>query len=340
MKPVNSRRTKFLPLWNILKIVLAVGLSIFVLSKTNLPDLAETLRNGSVPWLVVSTVLFVLLTLLKALQYFILLRSELSFAQVLNLIIWQNVISNFFLTGAGVAAYITMTRVEHEIRISRSVTVFLLTKAGDLTAIWSVLLVSAVFLWPQLGILQTPVLFLILVIGIAVLAFFLTILLRQRFVSFLRVFFDRTRMSRFGFVSKSLNTLQEMAAMDQGRLLRLVGALILCSFVYLGVTLVWNYASLAIFGLFMQPMPFVFVLSLIQLVSYIPIAVFGGLGITESSSLYFWSFFDVTAEVLVPVMVGVRVVFYIINFIPLIYLPLYAISHGSKKNQTNERQEP
>lgn len=305
-------------------------MSVFVLSKTNLTDLAETLRNGSVPWLVVSTVLFVLLTLLKTLQYYILLRSELSYAQVLNLIIWQNVISNFFLTGAGVAAYVTMTRVEHEIKISRSVTVFLLTKAGDLTAIWSVLLVSAVFLWQQLGILQTPVLFLILAIGIAVLAFFLTILLRQRFVSFLRVVFDRTRMSRFGFISKSLSTLQEMAAMDQGRLLRLVGALILCSFVYLGVTLVWNYASLAIFNLFMQPMPFVFVLSLIQLVSYIPIAVFGGLGITETSSLYFWSFFDVTTDVLAPAMIGTRFVFYILNLIPLIYLPLYAISHGSK----------
>lgn len=330
MKPDNSRRTKLLPFWNILKIVLAAGLSVFVLSKTDLPDLAETFRNGSVPWLVVSTVLFVLLTLLKTLQYFILLRSELSYAQVLNLIIWQNVISNFFLTGAGVAAYVTMTRVEHEIKISRSVTVFLLTKAGDLTAIWSVLLVSAVFLWPQLGILQTLVLFLILAIGIAVLAFFLTILLRQRFVSFLRVVFDRTRMSRFGFVSKSLNTMQEMAAMDQGRLLRLVGALILCSFVYLGVTLVWNFASLAIFNLFMQPMPFVFVLSLIQLVSYIPIAVFGGLGITETSSLYFWSFFDVTTDVLAPAMIGTRFVFYILNLIPLIYLPLYAISHGSK----------
>jgi hypothetical protein len=340
MKPDNSRRTKVLSVWNVLKILLAVGLSFFVLSKTNLPDLVETLRNGSIPWLVVSTVLFVLLTLLKTLQYYILLRSELSYLQVLNLIIWQNVIANFFLTGAGVATYITMTRVEHEIKISRSVTVFLLTKAGDLTAIWSVLLVAAGFLWPQLGALQTPVLLLILVIGIAVLAFFLTILLRQRFVSFLKVFFERTKLSRFGFVAQALNTLQEMANMDQVRLLRIIGALTLCSFIYLGVTLVWNYANLAIFNLFMQPMPFVFVLSLIQLVSYIPIAVFGGLGITESSSLYFWSFFDVTAEVLVPVMVGVRVVFYMVNLIPLIYLPLYAISHGPKKNQTHERQEP
>lgn len=340
MKPDNSRKTKVLSVWNVLKILLAVGLSFFVLSKTNLPDLVETLRNGSIPWLVVSTVLFVLLTLLKTLQYYILLRSELSYLQVLNLIIWQNVIANFFLTGAGVATYITMTRVEHEIKISRSVTVFLLTKAGDLTAIWSVLLVAAGFLWPQLGALQTPVLLLILVIGIAVLAFFLTILLRQRFVSFLKVFFERTKLSRFGFVAQALNTLQEMANMDQVRLLRIIGALTLCSFIYLGVTLVWNYANLAIFNLFMQPMPFVFVLSLIQLVSYIPIAVFGGLGITESSSLYFWSFFDVTAEVLVPVMVGVRVVFYMVNLIPLIYLPLYAISHGPKKNQTHERQEP
>jgi hypothetical protein len=113
----------------------------------------------------------------------------LSYSQVLNLIIWQNTISNYFLTSAGIVTYITMTRMEHEIKISRSVTIFLLTKAGDLTAIWVMLLVSTVFLWSRLGVLQALAVILILAIGLAVLAFFLTILLRRRFVVFLGTFF-------------------------------------------------------------------------------------------------------------------------------------------------------
>lgn len=332
----NFGRTRTSPLWNTLKLILAIGLSVFVLSRTNLSELVETLRSASIPWLVVSTLLFVLVTLLKTLQYFVLMRNKLSFSQVLNLIIWQNTISNYFLTSAGIVAYITMTRMDHEIKVSRSVTTFLLTKAGDLTAVWFVLLVSTGLLWHRMGVLQMPALFLILVIGIVVLTFFLAVFLRQSFVNSVKMLADRTGMSRFGLVSRVLMLLQDIADMDQGRVLSVLGKLILCSFAYLAVTLAWSYANLAVFNLFMQPMPFIFVFALIQLISYIPIAVFGGLGITESSALYFWNHFDVPPDVLAPAMIGVRFVFYLVNLIPLIYLPLYAVSHGSKNNQTNE----
>jgi hypothetical protein len=69
----------------------------------------------------------------------------------------------------------------------------------------------------------------------------------------------------------------------------------------------------------------IFVSVLIQLVSYFPVAVFGGLGIHETSSLYFWSFFDLPQDVLAPALIGIRIVFYLFNLIPLIYLPLYSV---------------
>jgi hypothetical protein len=337
LNPDNSDRRKTSPVWNTFKLILAIGLSVFVLSRTNLSDLAETLRNASIPWLVVSVALFILVTLLKALQYYILMRRDLSYSQVLNLIIWQNTISNYFLTSAGIVTYITMTRLEHEIKVSRSVTIFLLTKAGDLTAIWVMLLVSTGLLWSRLGVLQALAVFLILAIGLAVLAFFLTILLRRRFVVFLGTILDRMGLSKFEFVSQALKHLHSLADMEQIKILRIFGTMLLCSFAYLGATLAWSYANLAIFNLFMQPTPFVFVFALIQLVSYIPVTVFGGLGVTESGFLYFWKFFNVAPEVLAPVMIGTRFVFYLVNLIPLIYLPLYAISHGSKNHQANEQ---
>lgn len=337
MTPDNYHKRKTSPVWNALKLILAIGLSVFVLSRTNLAELVETLRSASIFWLVASALLFISVTLLKTLQYYILMRRELSYSQVLNLIIWQNTISNYFLTSAGIVTYITMTRMEHEIKVSRSVTTFLLTKAGDLTAIWVMLLVSTGLLWSQLGVLQTPALILILVIGMVVSAFFLTILLRQRFVALLRVFFDRVGLSGFGFAAQALNYLQGIADVEKNRLLRIFGTLILISFVYLGATLAWSYANLAIFRLYLHPLPFVFVVALIQLVSYIPVTVFGGLGITESSFLYIWDLFNEVPGLLAPALIGTRFVFYLVNLIPLIYLPLYAISRGSKSHQANEQ---
>lgn len=336
MNVAIPKKKRTLPVWNILKILLATGLIVYVLSKTNLSIVAETLQSASIPWLVVSTVLFIFVTLLKTLQYYSLMRDELSYSQVLNLIIWQNAISNYLLTGAGVATYITMTRMEHEIKVSRSVTTFLLTKAGDLTAIWSALLVSTILLWSQMNTLQLPVLALLLVIGMVVVAFFLTVFLRQGFVSFLTTLLDRTGLSKFRFAGRAVTHLQSLANMDQNKTLRLFGSLILYSFAYLIVTLIWSYASLAIFHLYMDPVPFIFISVLMQLVSYFPVSVFGGLGIAETSSLYFWGFFQVSPDMLAPALIGVRVVFYVVNLIPLIYLPIYAIHLKSKITHADE----
>ena len=185
MTSTPSRKSGTSALWNFVKIILALGLVLYVLSKTDFSSLVSTLQNASPFWLIVSGALYLLLTLLKALQYSVLMPGRLTYPQVLNVTIWQNAVSNFFLAGAGIAAYITMTRLEHEVKVSRSVTIFLLTKVGDLIAIWVALLVASRLVWSDIGLLQTPVILLILGLGSVILLFFLTILLRQRFVAVL-----------------------------------------------------------------------------------------------------------------------------------------------------------
>jgi uncharacterized membrane protein YbhN (UPF0104 family) len=112
--------------------------------------------------------------------------------------------------------------------------------------------------------------------------------------------------------------------MDQKKVMSMFSLLLLYSFLYLAVTVICNYTNLAIFHLKPHLSAVLFVSILIQLVSYFPISVFGGLGVTETSALYFWSFFEVPQEVLAPALIGIRVVFYLFNLIPLIYLPLYS----------------
>ena len=324
MTPASSRPRGLSPLWQLLKIVLALGLVIYVLSKSDFANLLSTLKSASAFWLVISGALYFLLTLLKALQYSVLLRGRLTYPQVLNVTIWQNAVSNFFLAGAGIAAYITMTRLEHEVKVSRSVTIFVLTKVGDLIAIWAALLVAASLVWSEIGALQTPVIILIAGIGCLLLLFFLTMLFRQRFVSVMDRILSGLKMSGIRVVASGMSYLRSLAEMDQTKAMSTFGLLLLYSFLYLAVTVICNYTNLAIFRLRPDLSAVLFVSVLIQLVSYFPISVFGGLGVTETSALYFWSFFELPQEELAPALIGIRVVFYLFNLIPLIYLPLYS----------------
>ena len=330
-----SRKSGTSSLWNLLKIALAFGLVLYVLSRSDLPTLLSTLQNASLFWLIISGVLYFGLTLLKALQYSVLMPGRLTYPQVLNVIIWQNAVSNFFLAGAGIAAYITMTRLEHEVKVSRSVTIFLLTKVGDLIAIWVALLVASYLVWSDIGVLQAPVILLLLGIGCVILLFFLTILLRQRFVSVVNRMLEWLKISRIKFIESGMSYLQSLANMEQNKVLTTLSLLILYSFLYLAVTIVCTYTNLAIFHLQPHISAVLFVGVLIQLVSYFPVSVFGGLGITETSALYFWSFFDIPQEVLAPALIGIRVVFYLFNLIPLIYLPAYSAWIKPKEQAQN-----
>jgi uncharacterized membrane protein YbhN (UPF0104 family) len=320
-----------------LKIVLALGLVIYVFSRSEPSKLISALQNASVFWLLVSGALYLLLTFLKALQYYVLMREKLTYPQVLNVIIWQNAVSNFFLAGAGIAAYITVARLEHEVKISRSVTTFLLTKIGDLIAIWLALLISSNLVWQEIGPLQTPVILLLGGIGCAILFFFLTLLFRQRFVSLVGRILTWAKLSKVRFVQAGMNYLQGLANMEQNKVLTTFGMLLLYSFIYLAVTICLGYANLAIFHIQPEISAVMFVSVLIQLVSYFPVSVFGGLGITETSALYFWSFFEIPQDLLAPALIGIRVTFYLFNLIPLIYLPIYAAFVKPKEQAQHEQ---
>src|SRR5689334_6604657 len=104
MTSTTSRKSGISSLWGFLKIVLALGLVIYVLSRSEPSKLISVLRSASSIWLLISAVLYLLLTFLKALQYYILMREKLTYPQVLNVIIWQNKVSNFLMSGSAVFA--------------------------------------------------------------------------------------------------------------------------------------------------------------------------------------------------------------------------------------------
>jgi len=314
--------------WNFIKTILALLLIWFVFAQTDLTQLRKILKNISLRWGMLATLLYFGLTTLKALQYYVLLRGKITYPKVLNIIIIQNAVSNFLATGAGIASYMTLLRVEHDVKLSRSMIVFVMTKVGDLIAIWLLFLLSAWMLWKDIAAMQSLMLSLIISIGILIALFFLTVLSRQRFVLLVKRILTVTKLSGLRPIESGLNLLDTLVGMEQVWLFQRLGIMLLLSIVYFAASIAWNYALFLAFGFNADIPALIFINVLLQLVSYIPIQVFGGLGVTESSSIYLWGLFGISPAVMAPLMIGTRILYYLLNLLSLIYLPLHGLYFG------------
>lgn len=317
-KPVSGRA------WNLVKILLALALVGFVLSKTDFQELIS-LRGEIQPlWLAGVFLLYYLLTLLKALQYYFLLDRQVDYSKVLHVVVIQNAVSNFIAAGAGIASYLALFKVEHDVKISRSALAFILTKVGDFISIWFLLFVSSLMIWEQIAVYHLAVELVLGVIGAVVLVFFTAIILRYKFTALIRAILERLRLDRLSFISKGMDLLHVLVDQPQVFIFRTIGLGTMFSMVYMLVTMSWLYISFRAFSLQVEWMVTVFVNSLLQLISYLPIQVMGGLGVNESAILYLYGAFDISQVRLAAVLIGSRVLFYLANLIALLYLPFYS----------------
>ncbi len=309
--------------WLIAKIVLGLSLAVFLLSKTSLSELSELAAQVSCIWLWATFVLFLLLSMLKAWQYHVLFDTDFPYSQILSVVILQNAVSNFVASSAGVATYMAALRAEHGIKVRRSASVFIITKVGDLIAIWLWLIISLLFVWGQVEAVHNLVLFLIVLIGAGLAAFGATVLLRRKFVDILRGILERTGLLKFRLTQRLLEFASALADFEQKDVIRIMLTASGLSCLYLILTFTWTYSSLHTFNLPVTMWVVVFVSSMLQLLSIIPIQVFGGLGFSEVASLYFFELFGFPQGQLATVLVGMRLLFYLTNLVILIYLPLY-----------------
>src|SRR5271157_6518960 len=102
--------------------------------------------------------------------------------------------------------------------------------------------------------------------------------------------------------------------------IRLLQAAVICSLIYMTLTMAWTYASLRAFAMIIPASVLIFVNSWIQLISWLPIQVFGGLGVMETSQVYLYGLFGIPAAPMATVSVGLRVILYLFNLISLLYL--------------------
>ncbi len=325
-----TKKTKSFNVWSLIKVILAFLLVGFVISKIRLADVLALQGKISVFWLVATLVLFVLMTVLKALQYYVLIGRKIAYPSMLNIVVVQNTVSNFIATGAGLASYLTMSGIEQRGRIGRAALVFILTKIGDLISIWVFMSLTAYLLWPRVAEFHEPIFAILAGITITLLLFFAAVLLRRRFADLAAFFASKMKLMRIGVIDKFIGLLYDLAEQELVFIFHMVGVGILFSALYMAVTMLWIYATLHTFSFPIDLLTVTFVNSFMQLVSYLPIQIFGGLGVNEMTSLYLYGIFNYPQAEIAAVLIASRLLFYLLNLIVLLYLPIQALfSHRS-----------
>jgi Lysylphosphatidylglycerol synthase TM region len=257
-------------LWRWLKVVFALILIGFVLSRTDLQQLLGLRDRLSLEWMGISFILFCLLTLTKALQYWFLTGRKIPYPGILNITVLQNFLSNFVADTAGVVSYLAMFRSQKEVRYSRAALSFVLVKFCDLTVVWLELIIASALVWTKIDFLRPAILLLLAFVGATLAIFWIGILVRQRFVSAVARVVRRFDLQRFSAVARGMGVLTSLAEQDNSFILQISMRGLGLSLVYMVITLFWGFSNLRAFHLPLGFLEIAFVNGLMQLLSIIP----------------------------------------------------------------------
>lgn len=322
--PENMQKLQKLRSWNTLKFLLAIGLVLFILKKVDfayIPQLGERLSWN---WLFLRWFLLILMLLIKSYQYFVLIDG-IPYFDVLHIVVWQNTLSNFVSNGAGIASYMTMLKTEQNVKLSRSGATFVIVKFGDLAVVCVYLALSASMVWTKIPELQHFTLLLILGIVLSLALFLATIVQKEKFVSLLSRLAVGLKLDTFSLTRRGLDWLRSLADQDEKKIFLLLRKSLLVSLLYMSVTMLYAYTVVGIFDLPIGVWEALYIAALLQLVSFIPIQVLGGLGVADLTMVYLYGVFGIPQTEMSTISLGLRAFFYLMNAGIFLYLPLSAL---------------
>jgi uncharacterized membrane protein YbhN (UPF0104 family) len=276
--------------------------------------------------------------LIKSFQYYVLIKG-VRYADILNIVVWQNTISNFISNGAGVASYMTMFKTEQNVKLSRSGATFLIVKFGDLFAIGFYLIIASAAVWRQVPELHALTLLLIFGIFSGIGIFLIAVGQKEKFITAFSRFVLRLKLDRFSLTRHSLDWLRSLAAEDEKRIFSLLGKSLLVSLLYMSVSMIYTYTVVGIFALPIKVWESLYIAALMQLVSFVPIQVLGGLGVSELTMVYLYGLFGISQAEMSTISLGLRALFYVMNASIFLYLPLSSLLRKVKAKQGDSRAD-
>lgn len=312
-------------LWTLVKSAFALALIGFTLSRTDLNQILSLRDHIVWGWLWVYAVLYISLTLLKAYQYKKLLGLPIPYSKMLSIVVLQNGISNIIANSAGVASYLVMLRAEQGISTGRAALVFIITKVGDLFAIWVALFAVSSVIWERVPVMHGTIITVQVSIGAPLFAFLLLVFLRQRLTNFIRAILERTKLIRIALVNKGMLALEALVNEKHGSLFEMTVNALGLSSLYFFVTMLRYVSEMRLFSVPLDFISIAFITTFLQMISFLPIAILGGLGIVETSWIYLYRTVGTEPEAFAADLIGLRALYYIINLIILLYLPIYSL---------------
>ena len=317
-------------LWFFFKILLAVVLFAYVLSKTDYVQLLALKERFSWGWFGVSFITFLLMVATKTYQHYFFIGRKLNYFRTLHIVVVQNLLMNFVATLAGIASYLTMLGVEKDVRLGKATETFILVKIGDVVAVAMYLLLSVFFIRPIPDGAVPIMVFVMIFLLFFGLVLFAAIFFRDKFLVVLTSFIKYLKLKDVSIIKKTIGYLEKISAYPRKNILRTIIQASLISFAYMGLTMLWGYARFQSFSMHLDFFVVVFVFSMLQFASWIPIYVFGGLGLSEGMSIYLFSLFSVNGTELAAVLIAIRVLAYLLNASLILYIPL--INHLEKSS--------
>lgn len=323
-QPSDKEQLRKLSGWGLLKVLIAVALAGIVISNVQRSDLAKLIGRISVPWLIVGMAALVCTTWCLTVRYWILLERQVPLPQMLGIVILQNGLTSFVASGAGLASYLVTLRGEYGISVRRGVMSLLVARWGDVLAIDVALAISSWVLWPQIPPLHAMIIVLLVGItgGLLVLCF--PLLLPQPTSVAIRKFVRATRLARVAFVDRAAHELTIQLDTDAGKMRRSFLPLTGYSCLIFLLMTCWVYAVVRAFALPIGIWPVALTGALTQLMTVIPVQVFGGLGVYDVTSMYLYGLLGIAQPESAPFIVSLRAILYFVNGLLLLYLPVMA----------------
>jgi uncharacterized membrane protein YbhN (UPF0104 family) len=322
-------------IWQILKLVTAFALIAVVVSEVNLESMVVLWQRISLPWFLLSILAFYAVLWSMARRYWVLVGTRITFQELLHIVLYQNVMGNLITTAAGAAWYVGILRNKHNIQLTNGLLSLLLARFGDLLTLLVSLSFATLVVWqqiPALHVVVTVVIFLLMAVALLSL---LMLVLRRQLVEIAGRILDKFHLHKKAVVRRIFAGLTAFSnqEIDQSRLS--IGPLTGYSVLTLGTMLLFAYSSLQIFGVRIDIWPVIFVVSLTQVMTLVPIQVFGGLGLYDFTYLYLYGLFGIDRSEFAPVIVALRLCFYLTNLIllALILLPRGLVTRLLLKNQ-------
>jgi uncharacterized protein (TIRG00374 family) len=310
-------------LFDLFKIALAILLVIVILTNIQLSDLIAVWEQISLPWLFVNILIYFIAVFIIAYRYWILIARVIDFSKTMNAVIVQIVIGNLVSTGVGAVSYVSILRGRYQIRVSSGVVSILLARFCDLVAVAVGLAISSWVLWPQITVLHWLVGFIISVILGVIIFVTLIFVLRQRLIRLIDNGLSLFHLDRIGLVRRVMDSLTVWAAQDRTEIRPFIVPVVISTLLLYVAMYLYAYSGLRMFAVPVGTWSVVFVFSLLQMLTIVPIQVFGGLGLQDVTNIYLYELLGLSQAQIAPAIIMSRVFFYLANLLLLVYLSLY-----------------